>query len=348
MNIQSVSFNGLSFVNVDSPQELEVKDLKKTFGFNPLDLEDYIHRTQIPKIEVFKNYSLIVLDFPFFKQNGNNGHVNETSNNNAKRDTTAISRLLNIPHATLSSIPLFQFSLPKKRRILTSHVNLFIGNEYVVVLHEGVLSPINEIFSLCQKTLHSRKKFMGETSVYLAYKIIDALIDSCFPVVNELIVMIEKIDQELDTRKTQIALEEISITRRNIVFFQTMIKASIPLFKQLREEKYKMLNGNMLPYWSNILDHLVKIDHRLDDSQRLIEGIAQSNESLIASKTNEIIKVLTIFSGVVLPLNLIASIYGMNLGLPLSQGPFAFVMIMLLMFVMSISMLILFKLKRWF
>lgn len=344
MNIQTVSFNGLSFVNVANPQELEIKDLKKNFGFNPLDLEDYTHRTQIPKIEAFKNYTLIVLDFPFFKQNGN--HVN--SNGKEKAYKSSLSRLLNIPHATLSSIPIFQLSLPKERRILTSHVNLFIGNEYVVVLHEGVLSPINEIFSSCQKTLHTRSKYMGSGAVILAYRIIDALVDACFPVINELIIMIEKIDQEIESKKSQTALEEISITRRNIVFFQTMIKASMPLFKQLKEGKHKILNGNMLPYWSNVLDHLIKIGHRLEDSRHLIEGIAQSNESLIASKTNEVIKVLTIFSAIVLPLNLVASIYGMNLGLPLSQDPFAFVMIILLMFVMGICMLILFKLKRWF
>lgn len=344
MNIQTVSFNGLSFVNVINPQELEIKDLKKNFGFSPLDLEDYTHRTQIPKIEVFKNYSLIVLDFPFFKQNGN--HVN--SNGKEKADRYSLSRLLNIPHAALSSIPILQFSLPKERRILTSHVNLFIGNEYVVILHEGVLSPINEIFSLCQKTLHSRNKFMDKGAVFLAYKIIDALVDACFPVINELIIMIEKIDREIENKKIQTALEEISLTRRNIVFFQTMTKSSIPLFEQLKEGNHKTLNANMLSYWSNILDHLIKMGHRLEDSRELIEGIAQSNESLIASKTNQIIKVLTIFSAIVLPLNLIASIYGMNLGLPLSQDPFAFVVIMILMFAMGITMLILFKLKRWF
>lgn len=346
MNIQTVGFNGLSFVNVINPQELEIKDLKKNFGFSHLDLEDYIHRTQIPKIEEFKDYSLIVLDSPFFKQNGN--HVNQHSNDKKKTDKTTLSRLLSIPHATLSSIPIFHFSSVNARRILTSHVNLFIGKEYVVILHEGVLSPINEIFSLCQKTLHNRNEFMGKGAVFLAYKIIDALVDACFPVINELIIMIEKIDQEIENKKIQIALEEISITRRNIVFFQTMIKASIPLFNQLKEEKHKMLNGNMLPYWNNILDHLVKIDHRLEDSQHLIEGIAQSNESLIASKTNEIIKVLTIFSAVVLPLNLVASIYGMNIKLPLAEYGSVFAVLMILMAAMIISFLIWFKLKRWF
>jgi magnesium transporter len=345
VNIQTVNFNGLSFVNAANPHELEIKDLKRNFGFSPLDLEDYVHRTQIPKIEAFKDYSLIVLDFPFFKQNGS--HVN--SNGKERTDRTTLSRLLNIPHATLSSIPIFQMSLPKQGRIITSHVNLFIGNGYVVVLHEGVLSPINEIFSLCQKTLHNRSKFMGQGTVFLAYKIIDALVDACFPVINELIIMIEKVDQELENKKTQIALEEISITRRNIVFFQTMIKSSMPLFKQLEERKHKTLNDNMVPYWSNILDHLMKMAHRLEDSQELIEGIARSNESLLVSRTNEVIKVLTIFSAIILPLNLVASIYGMNIqGLPYAQDPSSFVILLSIMFIIGGSMLLAFKLKRWF
>ena len=190
---------------------------------------------------------------------------------------------------------------------------------------------------------------MGQGSVFLAYKIIDALVDACFPVINELIVMIEKIDQELESKKTQAALEEISVTRRNIVFFQTMIKPILPLFKHLEEQRYEALNGPMTSYWTNIHDHLKKIAHRLEDSRELIEGISESNESLIASKTNEIIKVLTIFSAIILPLNLVASIYGMNIvGLPLSQDPISFFLLLTFMTVMGIVMLIVFRARRWF
>ncbi len=348
MNIQTVTFNKVSFLNVTNPHELEIKDLKKNFGFNPLDLEDYIHRTQIPNIKTYKNHTLIVLDFPFFKQNGTNGN-NVTSNGKEKVEKHSIATLLNIPHAALSSIPIFHFSGVKTRRILTSHVNLFIGKEYVVVLHEGVLSPVNYIFSQCQKTLRNRNNYMGQGSVFLAYKIIDALVDSCFPVINELIIMIEKIDQELENKKTQTALEEISITRRNIVFFQTMIKPVLPLFKHLEEQRYDALNGPMTAYWTNVHDHLKKIAHRLEDSGELIKGISESNESLIASKTNEIIKVLTIFSAIILPLNLIASVYGMNIvGLPLAQNPFSFFLLLIFMIAIGIVMLLVFRTRRWF
>jgi magnesium transporter len=333
---------------VTNPHELEIKDLKKNFGFNPLDLEDYIHKTQIPNIKTYDDHSLIILDFPFFKQNGNNESIKSLSGKE-KTDKHSIANLLNIPHAALSSIPLFHFSSINTRRILTSHVNLFIGKEYIVVLHEGVLTPIDYIFSQCQQSLFNRNNYMCQGNVYLAYKIIDALLDACFPIINELIIMIEKIDQELESKKTQAALEEISITRRNIVFFQTMIKPVLPIFKHLEEQRYEALNGPITAYWTNIHDHLKKIAHRLEDSGELIKGISESNESLIASKTNEIIKVLTIFSAIILPLNLIASIYGMNVaGLPLAQDPISFFLLLIFMTIMGIIMLIVFRTRRWF
>ena len=138
--------------------------------------------------------------------------------------------------------------------------------------------------------------------------------------------MIEKIDRELESQKTQIALEEISITRRNIVFFLTMIKPILPLFKHLEEGEYKELNGRMTDYWSNLYDHLKKIGHRLEDSRELIEGIAHSNESFIVSKTNESIKALTIIFTLTIPATVLGTFYGMNILLPggLQAGSWTF------------------------
>src|SRR3989344_8172228 len=353
MNTQTVSFQGISFINVANPHELDIKDLRNNFGFSPLDLDDYIHRNQVPKIEVHKNYVLIVLDFPYFKQNGNQ----QTQNGQETKNKSTVENLLNIPHAALSSIPIFQLNKAEKRRILTSHVNLFIGKEYVVVLHEGIIPPINDIFSKCQKTLRNRNEFMGQGSVFLAYKIIDALVDYCFPVINELIVMIEKIDRELESQKTQIALEEISITRRNIVFFHTMVKPILPLFKHLEEGRHVELNGKMTDYWSNVHDHLKKIGHRLEDSRELIEGIAHRNESFIVSKTNESIKALTIIFTLTIPATIFGTFYGMNIFLPggleagmwTFLGPFTTFYVIIAISIISIFLMIFyFRYKKLF
>lgn len=342
MNVQTVNFKNISFVSVTNPGSLEIKYLKNNFGFDTLHLDDYANKTQVPKIEVFKNYTLLVLDFPFFGKNSLPSIKTQD-----KTTKTPIEALLNIPQVTLS--PLVQFPNSKKRRLFSIQVDFFIGKDYLVVLHDGVLSPINDIFSVCQKTLQNRNEYLGEGPVFLAYRIIDALVDNCFPVINDIAGTIDKIDKELEQKYSQSTLENISLTRRNIVVFQTMIKPILPLFKQLEDGKYSQLNGSMQPFWSNVLDHLQKIWDRLEDSRELIEGISTSSESLLTSRTNEIIKVLTIFSTIILPLNLFASIYGMNIkGLPLANDVLSFIFLMLFMFVTALFMLIIFKYKGWF
>lgn len=325
MNIQTVSFQGLSFVNVFNPTDFEIKYLKNTYYFNPLNLEDYMHRTQIPKIENHKKYNLIVLRFPLFIEN--------------------------VPH------DLHQYGVPllpalynhvKKRRLISSYVNIFVSKEYIVVLHSGSLPQINRIFSLCQKTLHNRTEYMGKGAVFLAYKIIDALVDDCFPVINEITATIDKIDKELEDKQSQKTLEDISTTRRNLVVFHTMIRPILPLFANLEEGRHKELNDTMQPFWGNILDHLRKIMDRVEDNQELIEGISKSNESLLSSRSNQIIKVLTIFSAVILPLTLIASIFGMNVELPFATDPLIFWKLMAIMAIGGLIMLAVLRFKRWF
>lgn len=189
---------------------------------------------------------------------------------------------------------------------------------------------------------------MSQGSVFLTYKIIDALVDDSFPAINQITSAIDKIDKDLENKQSQKTLEDISATRRNLVVFHTMIKPILPLFVSLEEGKHNDLNGTMQPFWGNILDHLRKIMDRVEDNQELIEGISESNESLLSSHSNQIIKVLTIFSAIILPLNLLASMYGMNLNLPFADDPFFFWKLMLVMIFTTMTMLVVFVYKKWF
>jgi Mg2+ and Co2+ transporter CorA len=75
MNVQTVNFRGLFFINVSKPTDFEMKLLRNTYDFDLLNLEDYLHKTQIPKIENHKNYSLLVFRFPIFSESGvDNSH----------------------------------------------------------------------------------------------------------------------------------------------------------------------------------------------------------------------------------------------------------------------------------
>lgn len=340
MNIQTVTFKNISFINVTNPGKLEIKYLKNNFGFDTLHLDDYINKIQTPKIEIYKNYSLIVLDFPCFSQ------TTLQQKDSEKKAQPAIGGLLDISKTTL---PFPQFPVSEKRkRILSTQVDFFIGKDYLVVLHEDILAPIKDLFSLCQKTLNHRNEFMSEGPVFLAYRIIDALVDTCFPIMNELSSTIDKIDKDLETTQFKRRIEDISITRRNIVFFQTMMKPVIPIFKQLEEGRHKELNGIMEPFWGNVLDHLQKIWERLEDSRELIEGISLSNESLLSFRNNEIVKFLTVITSIAFPFVIVNNLYSMNIaGLPYAQNPLIVWFLFGAILIAGVIIISYFKIREW-
>lgn len=334
MNIQTVTHKGISFLNIHNPQELEIKFLRKTYGFNPLNLEDYVNKTQVPKIETYKGYTHVVLDFPHFDENGQ------------KTTTNKYFSQMRFPLPNSSS-----------KRIFPGHVAFFIGKDYLVVLHDERTPQIDSIFSLCQEALRHREEFMGEGPVFLFYRIADMLVDASFLVMNDLSTTIDHIDRQLAENRSPRVVEEISTTRRNLVVFQTMIKPILPIFADLEKSVYKELNGSMTPFWSNVLDHLQKIWDRLEDNRELIEGISESNESLLVVRSNEVIRVLTILFTLTIPGTLVGTFYGMNILIPgglesgswMFLGPFTtfYFVVGLTMFAM-VGMFLYFKYKDWF
>ncbi|GDX61779.1 magnesium transporter CorA [Candidatus Levyibacteriota bacterium] len=327
MNIQQVNFNNTSFINVTNPQETEMKHLHQEYEFDLLHLEDYLKKTQISQIETFEKYSLIILDIPILQSPSD------------IREDVEKSFLLPLPGLTQNE---------KKKRIITTQINFFIGKDYLVVLHEGNMPTLNDLFIECQKTLKNREEFLGKGPIFLLYRIIDLLVDSCFPILNDTASIIDKIDKDLEYTPTDTTIENISLTRRNIVVMQTLIKPLYPLFRGVEEGKYQELYGYMKPYWANIVDHLQKISERLEDSRELIEGIAQSNESFLTARNNELVKFLTVITSISFPFIIVNNLYSMNvIGLPFSQNPNIVWILFGVIALGSMIILFYFKHRRW-
>lgn len=311
MTIPKITHNGLSFINLSKPTAEQLRLLNQAFGFSMLNLEDYQYKTQIPKIEFYKDYILFVLDIPSYNQPG--------PGKNASR----------------------------KRRIGIGEVDFFIGKDYLVVIHDDRTPQIDELFEMCKTNEAKRKEFMDKGAAFLFYCLADNLVDTSFSYVTELTNTIDSIDRQLEEKSSVAVIEDVSLTRRNIVVFETMIKPTLPIFADLEKGKYTELGGDMLQYWSNILDHLQKIWDRLEDNKELIEGISRSHESLLTVRTNEIIKVLTMFTAVMLPLTFVASLYGMNVNLPLGHQPGAFFELLGIMSILAILMILFFRSREW-
>ena len=239
-------------------------------------------------------------------------------------------------------IPLFT---KQTRRLMPFTVNIFIGRNFLVTIHHGTCKPIENTYN----NLIEKNSVLTKGSGYLLHKVLDSLIDYDFPILNKIYRNIRNLEDSIFKKVSSKTVKEILLIRTNILTFRNIIFPQRKLFKTLEIKDMEFLIDELEVYFSDLVDHIEKIWDTLENYKELIEGVHDAHQSLLSNKINDIMRMLTIFSVVILPLTLITGIYGMNIrGLPLEESSFAFIIIMSVMIIISIGMLIYFKYKDWF
>jgi magnesium transporter len=228
-----------------------------------------------------------------------------------------------------------------------SEVDIFLGPSYVITLHVGNLKPLTRLFKQCAEEASARTAYMSQSAGYLLYTILDKLVSYCFPILNKIDQNIEQIEDDIFEEKVRTTVQEISVVRRDVIAFRRIIKPLMPVINSLERKNRPFLHEDMEEYFGDIADQLSKIWDTLEDYKEVIEGLSDTVNSLTNNRTNEIIKVLTIISVIILPLTLITGIYGMNIGLPVQDHPLAFWFVLLSMVVVIVGMLSFFKWRKW-
>jgi magnesium transporter len=233
--------------------------------------------------------------------------------------------------------------------ILPSQVSVFLGRDYLITLHEGNLESLVEMFKNCELNQDARIEFMARSSAHLLYHILDYLVDYCFTTLNKIGDSIETVQEQVFRREIRETVpRDISALRRDVITFRRIIKSQTEVFELLEQSDWPILKEEPEVHFGDLVGHSRKIRDELDDYKEVIEGLSDAGNTLTSFRTNQVIRALTIIATIMLPLTLVASIFGMHLEhLPLSQSPFSFLIIMVIMVVIIIFMLALFTLRRW-
>jgi len=228
-----------------------------------------------------------------------------------------------------------------------SQISVFIGNDYLITLHNGNLKPLVKFFKECEIDEESRQENFSEGSGYLLYRIIDRLVDYCIPISNKMLDNIEDVEDRIfsDTKRSQI--KEISVLRRDIISFRRIIWPMRAVIGSLEPNVRRFSKMEMAVYFGDMVDHLDKIWDALDEYKELIEGLNDTHDSLMTNRTNKVIQLLTIISTMLLPATLVASIWGMNINLPFQETANSFIYIVLIMVSIICGMLYFFRRKKW-
>lgn len=245
---------------------------------------------------------------------------------------------------------ILQFPVYNKvtRVSMPSNVAIFVGASYLVTIHAGNLRPLLRIFKTCRENETFREEAMGRSSGYLFYQLVDRLVDYCFPMLDKIAGNIDAIEDQIFSDEAQGTVRELSIVRRDIIEFRRIFRPQIPVIASLELRQYPFLREDLDVYWGSISDHMNRIRDILEDHREVVEGLSDTNDSLTSYRINEVIRVLTLISTMMLPLAVITGIYGMNISvLPFANSQHSFIITIGVMVIVIGSMLALFKRRHW-
>ncbi|MCF7846369.1 MAG: magnesium/cobalt transporter CorA [Candidatus Peribacteraceae bacterium] len=232
-------------------------------------------------------------------------------------------------------------------RIATEEVDVFIGQNFIVTLHKGVLEPLEKIRDDCRR-LVKRKKYLEKGSGYFLYKLTSKLFDYCFPLLDKMWRQTNSIERDVfDQEGVRDLLKDIMLLKKNIITFRRILQPERPVISALEHKNKKFLPETLEVYFDDVVDKIEKQWNSLDSLKEVAETLQDANESLISHRSGETIKVLTIFSVIMLPLTLISGIFGMNVDLPFQKNEIAFLGIAGVMVLIVIAMFAYFKWKKW-
>jgi magnesium transporter len=228
-----------------------------------------------------------------------------------------------------------------------SEVHLFVSTGYVVSVHENVLKPLIKLFEECQDNQETRDATIGVGTGHLMHSILDALVDYIDPILSKVDGKIQAIEEDLFDEDIRRTIHDISFVRRDVIALRRIIRPQISVMYSLEHEDRPYIKEELDVYFGDILDHLEKASDIIEEDAEVLTSLADTNDALASYRTNEVIRILTIISVVILPLTLIAGLYGMNVRLPFGEHPNAFWIMVGMMTFVTVTMLLAFRRRRW-
>jgi magnesium transporter len=236
------------------------------------------------------------------------------------------------------------------RRLGAGELDLFVGADFLITIPNQPLQPVEYLFERCRQKEEIREQLFSRGSGYLLYRLVDDGFDYCFPMLRKIGNKLDVLEEEIfEGHSSQEIVRDLSNVKQEIINFRKVIRPQRPVLRDLEKVKQRYLAPDMdlEIYFDDIVDAHERIWDMLENYKEVIEGLEETNESVISHRLNDILRVLTSISVIVLPLTLLASIWGMNVKVPGEQNLTAFWAIAGVMVVLLIGMVAFFRKRGW-
>jgi magnesium transporter len=233
------------------------------------------------------------------------------------------------------------------QRLDALELDLFLGPDYLVTIPNRELLPVTRLFGRCESDEVFMEQLFAKGSGRLLYEVLDDLFDYCFPILDKIGHKLKSVEEDMSERRAEDIVRDILNVKLEIISYRKVIKPERPALRVLERRVDKFLPEELELYFDDIVDAAERIWDQLDNYKEVVEALEATNESVISHRQNDVLRVLTIFSVVILPLTLISGIFGMNVGFPGESTHDGFWVIVGLMLATIGGMVAFFRWKRW-
>ncbi|MFZ2970902.1 MAG: magnesium transporter CorA family protein [Minisyncoccia bacterium] len=238
---------------------------------------------------------------------------------------------------------------PKKRITESTELDILLFRDTLITSHTGTLFELKHLFEKCAGNELAKNYYIKNSAVYLIYKILDRLIDTRLPMLDHIDDHINDVETGIFNGNERKMVSEIAIVKHDIISFRRIIKPQRMVLESMARLTPRITEENLSRLSSEVIGSNIKVWNTLENHKEMIEALEHTNESLLSYKLNDTMKILTAFSVIVLPLSLMANIFGMNVtnGMPFAESRFGFWIVFFMMITTTSILVVFFKYKKW-
>lgn len=309
------SGEGLLWVNLQKPTPDETFVLDEAFGFHPLAIEDCQHVSRYPKLDEYREHLFLVFlaPNPSFRPEKMPG---ESENGNGNGDDAI------------------------------HEVDLFLGKNYVVSYYNATLPFVQ---TLLDRAKREPKRGLGRGPAFLLHEIVDAAVDQFFAMVDKIEDEVEEAESKLLHVGQEETLAHLLDLKRRVMSLRRQMSDHRETIQRLMRLNHPVMSQDTAPYFRDILDHLNQIEDDLDVCRDTIDAARDVYLAMANTRTNDVMRVMTVLFTLTLPFAIMTSFFGMNFKkLPLDDHEYGVWIYTGIMSAVALALFLWIRKRKWF
>jgi magnesium transporter len=229
------------------------------------------------------------------------------------------------------------------KTVVTEELDMFVGKNYIVTLHEKPLSVLEHVSNLWRK----EPRMLGGGAGLLLYDIMDAVVDSYFPILDKIEEELDEIENTIFSGSMDQSSEHIFRLKRKLLIMHRVAAPLRDIFNSITRREQEIFTEQAVTYLRDIYDHTLRIVDTIDTYRDMITSSLDAYFTVISNQMNSIMKTLTVAATILMTIQIVTGIYGMNLKIPETRWEYGYPFALGLMALLSGVMLYYFKKIKW-